>query len=312
MKILVTGSEGFIGRALVDRLAGADPFQDGRTPTAIVLLDHAVAGRPDPRIRIVDGDLSQPATFARAIEGGVDVVFHLASLPGGAAERDFETGLEVNLKAVIQLLETLRQAGERPRFVLASTIGIFGVPMPACIDEETIPEPSLSYGAHKYISEILVSDYSRRGYLDGVSLRLPGIVARPPTQGMLSIFLSDLIRQLSAGQRFVCPVAADAPSWWMSRPTIVDNLIHAALLDQEILARRRTYFAPILRLTIEEVVDSISAACGIDARKLVSYAPDAALQAQFASYPPLHCPQALAAGFRSDGDGVSLVTRALQ
>ena len=106
-----------------------------------------------------------------------------------------------------------------PRYVFASTIGVYGVPMPDVIDEDTIPVPSLSYGAHKLIGEILAADYSRRGHIDGVSLRLPGIVARPPqASGMLSAFLSDMLREVAAGNRFVCPVAKTGVSWWMSRP----------------------------------------------------------------------------------------------
>ena len=133
--------------------------------------------------------------------------------------RDFELGLRVNLEATIALLEALRNTASVPRYVFASTIGVYGVPMPDVIDEDTIPVPSLSYGAHKLIGEILAADYSRRGHIDGVSLRLPGIVARPPqASGMLSAFLSDMLREVAAGNRFVCPVAKTGVSWWMSRP----------------------------------------------------------------------------------------------
>jgi nucleoside-diphosphate-sugar epimerase len=306
MKVLVVGSEGFIGQFLVSQLLKGVASQ-------ITLLDLRMAPRaPDPRLRVVAGDITDRGTLERAIDGGVDCVFHLASIPGGAAEQNFELGLKVNLQATIELLEVLRRAGTCPRLVFASTIGIYGVPMPAVIDEDTVPEPSMSYGAQKYIGEVLVADYARRGFVDGRSIRIPGIVARPPTTGMLSIFLSDLIRELSAGRDFVCPVSADAPSWWMSRPALVDNLLHAAALPADVVGRQRTFLMPVLRLSIAEVVAAIAGLHGSEVLGRVRYSPDARLQAQFASYPPMHCPRSLAAGFRSDGSAAALVQRALE
>jgi len=241
----------------------------------------------------------------------VDCVFHLASIPGGAAERNFELGLKVNLESTINLLEVLRTTGTNSSVIFASTVGIYGVPMPDVIDEDTLPLPSLSYGAHKFAGEVLLADYSRRGFVDGRTLRIPGIVARPPTDGMLSIFLSDLIRELSAGQSVVCPVDADAPSWWMSRPCVVDNLLHAAALPTAALPSQRSYLLPVQRLTMAEVVNAIAARCGREVLGRVMYRPDPQLQRQFASYPPLRAPRAEAAGFRHDGDAATLIRRAL-
>jgi hypothetical protein len=129
---------------------------------------------------------------------------------------------------------------------------------------------------------------------------------------MLSIFLSDLIRELAAGRRFRCPVAADAPSWWMSRPCIVDNLLHAAAIGREQLVGGRTFLMPVLRASCGEVVSAIAAIYGSDVLKRVEYVPDAKLQAQFANYPPMHAPRALGAGFKSDGTLEQLVRRALE
>ena len=128
------------------------------------------------------------------------------------------------------------------------------MPLPSVIDEHTIPLPTLSYGAQKLIGEYLVTDYGRRGFVDGRSLRIPGIVARPPSKGMLSLFLSDLIRELAAGREVVCPVAPEAMSWFMSRPCVVDNLIHAMQLTPLQLARQRTWSLPVLHLSISSVV----------------------------------------------------------
>jgi D-erythronate 2-dehydrogenase len=314
MKVLVVGSEGYIGQALIARLLAGAPVA-GTTSAAqqITRLDVRINGRAaDRRLRELEGDITDREVLNRAIAGGVDCVFHLASIPGGAAEKNFELGLKVNLQATIDLLEVLRLAGSCPRLVFASTIGIYGVPMPAVIDEQTVPEPSLSYGAHKYIGEILIADYGRRGLVDGRAVRIPGIVARPPTSGMLSIFLSDLIRELAAGRSFRCPVAANAHSWWMSRPCIVENLLHAAALAPGQVAAGRTFLMPVLRATIGEVVAAIAAVHGRDVLDRITYAPDPVLQAQFANYPPMNAPRALAAGFKNDGTLEQLVRRALE
>jgi nucleoside-diphosphate-sugar epimerase len=312
MRVLVVGGQGFIGQALVARLLGAASI-DGRRATLITVLDQQIAQRSgDARMRYVEADISERAALERSIDGGVDCVFHLASVPGGAAERDFELGMKVNLHSTLQLLEVLRLAGGAPKLVFASSIGVYGVPMPDVIDEQTIALPTLSYGAQKLSGEYLVSDYGRRGFVDGRSVRIPGIVARPPSKGMLSLFLSDLIRELSAGRSFVCPVAAEGMSWFMSRPCVVDNLIHAAQLDAAQIAAQRSWLLPVLHLSIEDVVEAIARWHGREVLTRVSYQPDRALQAQFASYPPLLCPTSEAAGFHNDGSVDQLVRRALE
>ena len=206
----------------------------------------------------------------------------------------------------------LRLTGGAPKLLFASSIGVYGVPLPDLIDEKTIPLPTLSYGAQKLIGEYLVADYGRRGFVDGRSVRIPGIVARPPSKGMLSLFLSDLIRELSAGRSFICPVGPEGMSWFMSRPCIVDNLIHAAQLGAAQLARQRTWLLPVLHLSIGSLVAAIARLHGNEVLGRVSYRPDPALQAQFASYPPLLCPMSEAAGFRHDGSVDNLLARALE
>jgi nucleoside-diphosphate-sugar epimerase len=312
MKVLVVGGAGFIGQALVARLRGGATI-DGRAVSRITVLDQRLPKRlDDARMRYIETDISEPAALEQGIQGGVDCVFHLASIPGGAAERDFELGMKVNLHSTLALLEVLRFGAGQPKLVFASSIGVYGVPLPDVIDEHTIALPTLSYGTQKLIGEYLVADYGRRGLVDGRSVRIPGIVARPPSKGMLSLFLSDLIRELSAGRPFVCPVGPEGMSWFMSRPCIVDNLLHAARLGIAPLARRRTWLLPVLHLSIEAVVAAIARRYGNEVMGRVSYAPDPALQAQFASYPPLLCPMSEAAGFRNDGSADELVMRALE
>ena len=313
MRVLIVGGEGFIGQALVARLLKKGASINGQGVSRITVLDQRVAARlEDARMRYVEADISDRNALERSIEGGVDCVFHLASIPGGAAERDFELGMRVNLHSTLGLLEALRRAGNKPQLVFASSIGVYGVPLPAVIDEQTIALPTLSYGAQKLIGEYLVADYGRRGFVDGRSVRIPGIVARPPSTGMLSLFLSDLIRELSAGRQFVCPVAPEAMSWFMSRPCIVENLIHAAQLTAPQLAIQRTWLLPVLHVSIASVVAAIARRHGAEVLSRVSYQPNRELQAQFANYPPLLCPTSEAAGFRHDGTVENLIVRALE
>lgn len=314
MKVLVTGAAGFIGRALSAKLLSDDIVADlCSAVTRLILLDQDLSAAPnDPRVHLVEGDIADREAVRAATQGGVDLVFHLASVPGGLAERQFELGMRVNLEATTQLLEIVRQHGA-PRFIYASTIGVYGVPLPEIVDENTLPAPTLSYGAQKLISEILISDYSRRGFIDGCALRLPGIVARPPqSSGMLSAFLSDSIRALSAGRQFKFPVSADGTSWWMSRVCAVENLLHAATLPREQLRRRRVWLLPVLHASMADIVAASARVYGQHVVSNASYEPSAALQAQFASYPPLHCPASVAAGFRNDGTLEQLVQRSLE
>ena len=314
MNILITGADGFIGRALAARLLSSGALPDlGDARRRVTLLDQRFSAQVvDARARLVSGDMSDPAVLRDAAADGVDCVFHLASIPGGAAEGNFALGLKVNLEATVSLLELLREQPRPPKVIFASTIGVYGVPLPALIDEGTPTAPTMSYGAHKLIGEILVSDYSRRGRIDGRSLRLPGIVARPPqASGMLSAFMSDLIRALSSGSSFTCPVSPDGMAWWMSRSCVVENLLHAARLTPEQVEQRRVYLLPVLHASMAEVVAAIARVRGKEVLERVTYRPNAQLQAQFASLPPLRCPASLEAGFRHDGSLDVLVQRAV-
>jgi nucleoside-diphosphate-sugar epimerase len=310
MRVLVTGAGGYIGRALVARLLD----DSGARELEMVLLDRRLDDLPGgPNIERLEGDLGDRDLIRRSVDRGVDRVFHLASVPGGAAEEDFERGLHVNLEATLWLLEALRATQRKPRYVFASTVAVYGVPMPDYIDEATPAAPSLSYGAQKLAAEILAADYGRKGYVDAVSLRLPGIVARPAQAGgMRSAFMSELLREIAAGRPYTCPVAASGVAWWMSRACAVENLLQAARLSEAQLGPRRSFVLPALRATMAEVVAAVGRVRRVDAARLVDYRDDANLRAQFASLPPLDTPAALAAGFHHDGDCDTLVRRALE
>lgn len=311
--VVVTGSEGFVGQVLVQRLLREG--LGGQPLTRLSLMDVRFAAAPtDPRVCQLPGSIADPALRAQAYSGGVDAVFHLASVPGGAAEKHYELGREINLTATLGLLEDLRpQAsnGRVPRFIFASTIAVYGEHLPPEVDERTLPNPGLSYGAHKLAGEYLVVDATRKGWVQGCSLRLPGVVARPGDgAGMMSAFMSQLFWKLAAGEPLTVPVSADGVAWWISVGACADNLLHAATVDPARLNPRRSYQMPVLRLTVGELVEALAQRYGADRRALVSYAPEPFIQRLFASYPPLHTPEALALGLRHDGDIATLIERA--
>lgn len=309
--VVVTGANGFVGEALVERLL-ADGI-GGQSVKRLTVMDLAFSSRPaDPRVTQVAGSIADAAVRSRAYGSGVDVVFHLASVPGGAAEKNYELGRAINLDATLGLLEDLRGQKVPPRFVFASSIAVYGERLPAEVDETTLPAPALSYGAHKLMGEYLVADATRRGWVQGCSLRLPGVVARPGSgAGMMSAFMSQLFWKLEAGEPLTVPVSPRAVAWWISVGACVDNLLLAAVIDPARLDARRCYQMPVLRLTIEELVEALAMRFGADRRALVQYAPDDGIERLFGAYPPLFTPRAQALGFVHDGDVAVLIARAM-
>jgi nucleoside-diphosphate-sugar epimerase len=307
--VLVTGAGGFVGRALVRRLLREG--LDGRVLRRLVVADLALAGLPgDARLRCVEGSIAEPAVVARALAEPVDVVFHLASVPGGASERDPALSRAVNLDATQHLLDRLRGQGGAPRLVFASTVAVYGDPLPPRVDEDTPARPALTYGAHKLASEILIADATRRNGVRGLSLRLPGVVARPgDASGLMSAFMSQLFWRLRAGEPIVLPVSADGQAWWISAGACVDNLLHAAL-DTAAAGRQGPVQMPALHLAVRDVIEGLARAYGADRRALVRYAPQPQVQRLFASCPPLDTPRARAWGYVDDGSVDRLVQRA--
>lgn len=327
MHVLVTGAGGFVGQALVQRLLD-DGAASPRPLTLLTAIDQrfgpaAEAWRANPRVRLLEGDFADAALLDTALAMPPDKVFHLASVPGSLAEREPALGLQVNLLAPITLLQrlaTLADAGRcaPPRVVFASSIAVYGdfgsaARKDARVDESCPSRPMLSYGAHKRMTEILLADLSRRGQLDGLSLRLPGIVARPlsPT-GHGSAFMSDLIRCLGAGQPYTCPVSAAAQAWWMSLPCCIANLLHAARLPAAELAAQappdRAVQLPVITASVGQVVAAIEAALG--SRCDVAYRPDERTEALFGRLPGLDTPLARRLGFSDDGGLDALVRNA--
>lgn len=314
MRVLVTGAGGFAGAALARRLMGLrgqGGFFAGMS--SLVLADREIVARPDAAfVRIVEGDIADRQVQEQATDGGVDCLFHLAAIPGGAAEANEPLGRAVNFDASRDLAGALSRQGNRPRVVFSSSIGVFGTPMPEGIDDDTYPVPGMSYGAQKLMVETLLADASRRGLIDARSVRLPGIVARPRQKtGHISAYMSEIFHALMAGEAFVCPVAAGAQSWLMSLRCCVENLLHAAQIPAEALDSRRAWTLPALRLSMAELADAIGKVVGREVSQLVRYEPVEEIEAQFGRYPPLTTPRADALGFRHDGSAGDLVRNAI-
>lgn len=301
-RALVSGAGGFVGQALAAALhaAGCD----------LVLADRAAGAAPG---RWIAGDLSDPGHLAALAATRPDLVFHLASLPGARAETDAAAGWAANLLAPQALFAALAAQGHVPRVVFASSIAVLGTIGPGPVDEDTPPAPRLSYGAHKWMAEILLADLSRRGELDGISLRLPGIVARPPSEsGHGSAFMSQIFHHAAAGTAYDLPVTADACCWWMSRATLIANLLHAATLDSAGLCPSRTVQLPVLVASVGAVLRALDARHGPGATASIRLCPDPRIEDLFGRLPPLDAPRARALGFIAEADPDALVAQVVR
>ncbi len=306
-RVVVTGAGGFIGSALTTALLHST--SDASPLEWVAAVDLQLPEGPrDSRLIPLEGSVADAALISRVCAMRPDVVIHLASVPGRTAEMNYSLGRRVNLDATADWLEALGAQGHRPRFVYASSIAVYGENLPALVDDHTPAAPGLSYGVHKRASELLVADATRRRWVDGCSLRLPGIVARPAQAGgLMSAFMSDVFWSLAQGRSITLPVRPDGTAWWLSVQATVRNLLVVSHVALDPLHSSRVYQMPALWLPMQEVVDALVRRFGADREGLVQYVPEKAIQQLFASYPPLVTPAADAMGLRHDGDVSQLV-----
>ena len=304
MKVLVLGAAGMIGRKLTARLA-QDGALAGRPIDELLLHDAVPCPAPEGArfpVRTSSSDVSAPGEAEKLVAVRPDVIFHLAAVVSGEAEADFEKGYGVNLDGTRQLFEAIRKAGYRPRVVFTSSIAVFGAPFPDAIGDEFLSAPLTSYGTQKAIGELLLSDYSRRGFFDGIGLRLPTICVRPgkPNKAA-SGFFSGIIREPLAGQEALLPVPKSVRHWFASPRAAVGFLLHAAQISGDSLASRRNLNMPGVSATVGEQIEALRRVAGESAVRLIREQPDATIQRIVEGWPRNFDPRrALALGFRAD------------
>jgi nucleoside-diphosphate-sugar epimerase len=303
MHVLITGAAGMIGRKLTERLV-IERALNGQPIDKLTLVDIVAPVRPagfSDHVKTRAADLAEPGVAEKAVSERPDVIFHLAGVVSGEAETDFEKGYRVNLDGTRALIEAVRRTGDgyKPKFIFSSSIAVFGAPFPDTIPDDFHQTPLTSYGTQKTICELLLADYTRRGFLDGVGIRLPSIVVRPgkPNKAA-SGFFSGIIREPLAGQEAILPVPDSVLHWHASPRSAVGFLIHAAGLSREALGPRVNLTMPGVCCTVGEQIEALRRVAGDHVAARIRRAPDELVARIVAGWPSRFDPKrALALGF---------------
>ncbi|MBU2327407.1 MAG: SDR family oxidoreductase [Alphaproteobacteria bacterium] len=308
MHVLIIGAAGMVGRKLAERLT-RDRTLAGQTVEAMTLVDVMAPEAPASftgKVSLQTLDLSNPGSAETLIASRPDVIFHLAAIVSGEAELDFEKGYLINLDGTRHLFEAIRLAhladGYRPRLVFTSSIAVVGAPLPYPIPDDFHTTPLTSYGTQKAICELLLSDYSRKGYFDGIGIRLPTVCIRPgrPNKAA-SGFFSNILREPLVGQEAILPVNEDVRHWHASPRSAVGFLIHGATIDLEEVGPRRNLSMPGLSATVGEQIEALRRVAGEKAVKLIRREPDETIMRICAGWAPgFEATRARALGFTAE------------
>ena len=301
MHILITGAAGMVGRKLTERLA-ADRALNGRPIDAFTLVDVVAPAKPAGfKVEAYAADVSAPETAGKLIKDRPDVIFHLAAVVSGEAETDFEKGYRANLDGTRAVFEAIRLTGDgyKPKVIFTSSCAVFGAPFPDAIYDEFHHTPLTSYGAQKGICELLLADYTRKGFLDGVGIRLPTICVRPGTPNKAaSGFFSNIIREPLAGKEAVLPVQESVMHWHASPRSAVGFLMHAAALSRETLGARINLTMPGVACTVGEQLAALKRVAGEKVVARVRREPDPAIMKIVSGWPTRFDPKrAIGLGF---------------
>ena len=309
MNVTITGASGFLGRKLAHRLLGANALigSDGTASrverlTLLDVIDPSAELAEDPRVTVVTGDITDRALLERSIPADTDSVFHLAAVVSAGAEEDFDLGMAVNLDATRAILDICRGHGTKPKLIFASSCAAFGGDMPEVIVDMTARTPQTSYGTQKAIGELLVNDFSRRGFVDGRALRFPTVVVRPgkPNKAA-STFASSIIREPLQGDRAVCPVSPGSRMFLASPRSIIENVVRAHNLTGAEWGPSREATLPGFCMTIRAMADALEAVAGRAVADRIDWQPDAFIQKIVDGWPPeFDTQKAVALGFVRD------------
>jgi len=299
MQIIITGGAGFLGQHLARSLVRSSLNFD-----ELLLIDVAQPLNPtgDNRIKCVQQDLSNPGIVAALITPKTKFVFHLAAIVSSHAEKDFDLGWRVNLDITRNLLEACRSNGKDIRFIFAGSLAVFGGTIPPLVDEKTVTTPHSSYGAQKAIGELLVNDYSRKGFIDGRVFRLPTVCVRPGRPNLAaSSFLSSIIREPINGEEAICPVAPDLSVVLSSPDTVIKNFIHGATIDGKAFGEWRTVNFPAFSIRVDEMLASLERMTDKNTRAKVTFKHDEAISRIVNTWPAaMNNNLALKLGFHED------------
>jgi len=307
MHVLITGAAGFLGQRLTRALVVRGELS-GQPLTHITLIDQVKPKVPTSSSLEASShaiDITLPGAMDAVLDGRPDVIFHLAAVVSSDAEADLDLGLAVNFDATRTLLEGCRLRGlSTTRLIMASSVAVYGGDLPEVLDDLTALTPQSSYGTQKAMSELLINDYSRRGLVDGLALRLPTIVIRPGLpNAAASSFASGILREPLSGKDVVCPVSVDLELFVMSPRRVIDALIHGAEISGRDLGSRRSLMLPGITVCVAEMLESLRQVGGDEALARVQHKPDAGIEAIVASWPGRFTNQrANALGFRGDSD----------
>jgi nucleoside-diphosphate-sugar epimerase len=309
MNVLITGGAGFLGTLLARELLARGTLPDGNQHeqriSRLTLTDIAPPRQfDDPRVRTVIGSLVESDVVEQALPSDTQAIFHLASVVSGQAELDFDLGMRANFDATRLLLERARRSANTPRLLFASSVAVFGGSLPPIVQDDTAPMPQSSYGTQKLLCELLITDYRRKGFVDGRALRLPTICVRPGAPNKAaSSFASSIIREPLAGQNAICPVLPETLMWLMSPARAVENLLRGYTLEATALGASPVINLPGLSVTVRDMAAALERCAGRSASDRIRWERDPLIERIVNTWPGRFAtPRAAALGFRGDAN----------
>jgi len=291
MKVLITGGAGFLGQKLAKQLLARGSLKDSdgvdQKIDQLLLIDVVEANDfGDQRVKVIAGDISNPELMQQLITTEIQSIFHLAAIVSGQAEADFDLGMRINLDAARLLLEACRSAGHKPKIVFTSSVAVYGGTLPEMVLDTTALNPQSSYGAQKAICELLLNDYTRKGFVDGRVLRLPTISVRTGAPNKAaSSFASGIIREPLNGKPSICPASTDLRIWLLSPRYAIESLIAGHDLHSSVLGLNKSINLPGISVTVGQMIESLRKISGDQVAARISVEPDSKVEAIVRSWP---------------------------